>query len=53
MLAEPADTTTYQGSADAFRLFYNPVLLGCTLGAVIVLLVGYFLARKSRGKDAP
>ena len=53
VLAEPADTTTYQGSADAFRLFYNPVLLGGVLGAVIVLLVGYFLVRRSREKDAP
>lgn len=49
-LAEPADTTTYQGSADAFSLFYNPVLLGGVLGAVIVLAVGYVLIRRSRGK---
>ncbi len=49
VLAEPADTTTYQGSADAFSLFYNPVLFG----AVIVLAVGYVLIRRSRGKDVP
>ncbi len=53
VLAEPADTTTYQGSADAFSLFYNPVLLGGVLGAVIVLAVGYVLTRRSRGKDVP
>ncbi|HQC33679.1 MAG TPA: hypothetical protein PLG95_03000 [Methanoculleus sp.] len=52
-LAEPADTTAYLGPNDAFSLFYNPVLLMCGLGAVIVLLVGYFLVRRSRGKDAP
>ena len=52
-LAEPADMTAYQGSDDVFSLFYNPTALWCALGAVIVLLVGYFLARKSRGKDAP
>lgn len=52
-LAEPADTTAYQGSNDAFSLFYNPVHLGGVLGVVIVLAVGYFLVRRSRGKDAP
>jgi len=52
-LAEPADTTAYHGAESAFSLFYNPVLLMCGLGAVIVLLVGYFLVRRSRGKDAP
>jgi len=53
VLAEPGDTTTYHGSESAFSIFYNPVLLACGLGAVIVLAVGYFLIRRSRGKDAP
>ncbi|MDV4341926.1 hypothetical protein HL657_01770 [Methanoculleus sp. YWC-01] len=53
VLAEPGDTTTYHGSESASTTFYNPVLLGCALGAVIVLAVGYFLTRRSRGKDAP
>ncbi|MFA6673341.1 MAG: hypothetical protein WCS24_11895 [Methanoculleus sp.] len=53
VLAEPGDTTTYHGSESASTTFYNPVLLGCALGAVIVLAVGYFLIRRSRGKDAP
>ncbi|MCC7556387.1 MAG: hypothetical protein KO254_09820 [Methanoculleus marisnigri] len=53
VLAEPGDTTTYHGSESASTIFYNPVLLGCALGAVIVLAVGYFLIRRSRGKDAP
>jgi len=53
VLAEPADTTTYQGSGSAFSIFYNPVHLACALGAVIVLAVGYVLIRRSRGKDAP
>ncbi len=37
VLADPAGTTTYQGPDSAFSAFYNPVLLGCALGAVIVL----------------
>ena len=49
-LAKPADTTAYQGSNDAFSFFYDPVTLWCALGAVIVLLAGYVLVRKSRGK---
>lgn len=53
VLGEPADTTTYHGSESASTIFYNPVLLGCGLGAVIVLAVGYVLIRRSRGKDAP
>ncbi|WP_292519155.1 hypothetical protein [Methanoculleus sp.] len=53
VLAEPAGMTTYQGPDSAFSVFYNPVLLGCGLGAVIVLVVGYYLIRRSRGKDAP
>ena len=53
MLAEPAGTTAYQGSDSVFSVFYNPVLLVCGLGAVIVLAIGYYLVRKSRGKDAP
>jgi len=63
VLGEPADTTTYHGSESAFTIFsksgsvfnisYNPVHLACGLGAVIVLAVGYFLVRRSRGKDAP
>ncbi|ABN56077.1 MULTISPECIES: hypothetical protein [Methanoculleus] len=53
VLAEPADMTTYRGSGGAYSIFYNPVLLGCALGAVIVLAVGYYLIRRSRGKDAP
>ncbi|WP_243669112.1 hypothetical protein [Methanoculleus chikugoensis] len=54
VLAEPVDTTTYQGSGSAFSVFYNPpVHLACALGAVIVLAVGYVLIRRSRGKDAP
>ncbi|MDD3858315.1 MAG: hypothetical protein PHP43_09750 [Methanoculleus sp.] len=53
VLAEPADTTTYQGSGGVFSVFYNPVYLGCALGAVIVLAVGYVLIRRFRGKDAP
>ena len=53
VLAEPGDTTTYHGSESASTIFYNPVLLGCALGAVIALAVGYFLVRRSRGKDAP
>ncbi len=52
VLEEPADTVAYQGSKSAFSVFYNPVLLGCALGAVIVFPVGYFLIRKHRGKDA-
>lgn len=52
-LAEPPGKTAYQGSDDAFSFFYNPTVLWCALGAVIVLLVGYILARKSLGKDAP
>jgi hypothetical protein len=51
--APPADTVAYRGSESAFSVFYNPVLLGCGLGAVIVLLVGYFLIWRSRGKDTP
>jgi hypothetical protein len=53
VLAKPADTVTYGGAESGFSVFYNPVLLGCALGAVIVLSVGYFLIRRSRGKDAP
>ncbi|WP_243669119.1 hypothetical protein [Methanoculleus chikugoensis] len=54
MLEQPADTAVYHGSESAFSIFYSPpVLLGCGLGAVIVLAVGYFLIRRSRGKDAP
>lgn len=53
VLAEPADTTTYQGSGGVFSVFYNPVHLGCALGAVIVLAVGYVLVRRFRVKDAP
>ena len=53
VLAEPGDTTTYHGSESAYSIFYNPVLLACGLGAVLVLAVGYFLIRRSRGKDAP
>lgn len=52
-LAEPADTTTYHGAESVFSIFYNPVHLACGLGAAIVLAVGYFLVRRSRGKDAP
>ena len=48
---EPADTVAYQGSETAFTVFYNPVPLGCGLGAVIVFSVGYFLIRRHRGKD--
>ena len=53
MLEEPADTVAYQGSESAFSVFYNPVLLGIALGAVIVLSVGYYLIRTHRRKDAP
>ena len=53
MLEEPADTVAYQGSKSAFSVFYNPVLLGIALGAVIVLSVGYYLIRTHRRKDAP
>jgi len=53
VLEQPADTVVYHGSESAFSIFYNPVLLACGLGAVIVLAVGYFLIRRSRGKDAP
>lgn len=53
MLEEPADTVAYQGSESAFSAFYNPVLLGVALGAMIVLLVGYYLIRMHRRKDAP
>jgi len=53
MLEEPADTVAYQGSESAFSVFYNPVLLGFALGAVIVLSVGYYLIRTHRRKDAP
>lgn len=52
VLGEPADTVAYQGSKSSFSVFYNPMLLGCGLGAVIVLVVGYVLIRRSRGKDA-
>ncbi|NLT21964.1 MAG: hypothetical protein GXX82_02845 [Syntrophorhabdus sp.] len=50
---EVGDTTTYHGSRSAFSVFYDPVLLGCGLGAAIVLSVGYYLIRTYRGKDAP
>ena len=50
VLGEPADTTRYQGSGSAFSIFYNPMLLGCGFGAVIVLVLGYYLIRRSRGK---
>ncbi|MFA7198230.1 MAG: hypothetical protein WC093_02970 [Methanoculleus sp.] len=53
MLEEPTGTTTYQGPGSAFSIFYNPVLLGCGLGAMIVLAGGYYLIRRSRGEDAP
>ena len=53
VLAEPGDTTTYHGSESAYSIFYNPVLLACGLGAVLVRAGGYFLIRRSRGKDAP
>ncbi len=53
VLGEPADTTAYHGSESVFSIFYNPVLLAGGLGAVIVLAVGYFLIRRSHGKDAP
>ena len=53
VLGEPADMVAYQGSESAFSVFYNPVLLGGVLGAVIVLLVGYVLIRRSRRKDSP
>lgn len=53
VLGAPADTVAYQGSESAFSGFYDPVLLGGALGAVIVLLVGYVLIRRSRRKDAP
>jgi len=52
-LAEPADTTTYRGAESAFTVFYNPVHLACALGAVIVLAVGYYLIRRSRGRNTP
>jgi|BioPla2DNA2_1021312.scaffolds.fasta_scaffold57910_2 hypothetical protein len=52
-LQEPEDTVAYQGSESAFSVFYNPVLLGIALGAVIVLSVGYYLIRTHRRKDAP
>jgi len=53
MLGEPADTVAYQGSESVFSAFYNPVLLGIALGAVIVLSVGYYLIRMHRRRDAP
>ena len=53
VLAEPADTTTYHGAESAFTVFYNPVHLACALGAVIVLAVGYYLIRRSRGRNTP
>ncbi|KLK88776.1 hypothetical protein SZ63_07310 [Methanoculleus sediminis] len=54
VLGEPADTTTYHGSGSVFTVFYNPVLLGCGLGAVAVVSVGYVLIRRYRGgKDTP
>ena len=53
VLEEPADTVAYQGSESAFSVFYNPVLLGVALGAVIMLLVGYYLIRTYRRRDAP
>lgn len=51
VLEQPADTAAYHGSESAFSVFYNPMLLGCGLGAVIVLAVGYFLIWRYRGKD--
>ncbi|WP_292366515.1 MULTISPECIES: hypothetical protein [unclassified Methanoculleus] len=53
VLAKPADTVAYGGAESAYSIFYNPVHLGCALGAVIVLAVGYVLIRRFRGKDAP
>ncbi|MCK8518427.1 hypothetical protein [Methanoculleus sp. 7T] len=53
VLEEPPDTVTYQGSESAFSVFYNPVLQGVALGAVIMLLVGYYLIRTHRRRDAP
>jgi len=50
---EVGDTVAYHGSESAFSVFYNPVLLGYALGAVIVLFVGYYLIRKHRRNDAP
>ncbi len=51
VLAKPADTVAYRGAESVFSVFYNPVHLGCALGAVIVLSVGYFLVRRYSGKD--
>jgi hypothetical protein len=48
---EIGDTVTYHGSEDAFSMFYEPVLLWYVLGAVIVLLLGYYLVRTYRRKD--
>ncbi|WP_366515151.1 hypothetical protein [Methanoculleus sp.] len=55
VLEEPevGDTVTYHGSESAFSVFYDPVLLGYALGAVIVLSAGYYLVRKHRRKNAP
>lgn len=53
VLAEPADTTKYEGSGSVFSIFYNAMHIGCALGAAIVLAVGYILIRRFRGKDAP
>ncbi|MCK9307122.1 MAG: hypothetical protein M0P17_06285 [Methanoculleus sp.] len=53
VLEEPAGTVAYRGSESAFSVFYNPMLLGCGLGAVIVFSVGYFLIWRYRGKGAP
>ncbi len=55
LLDRPAvgDTVTYSGSQSAFSVAYNPVLLWCALGALVVLSVGCYLARKYRRKGEP
>lgn len=52
-LGEPPNTTAYQGSGNVFSFFYDLVIFACALGAAIMLLVGYILIRRGRGKDAP
>lgn len=47
------DTAAYHGSKSAFSVFYDPVLLGVALGAVIVLSAGYYLIRTYRRRNAP
>ncbi|MBR1369917.1 hypothetical protein RJ53_10685 [Methanocalculus chunghsingensis] len=51
-MAEDAQVVAYHGSNSAFSIFYNPAYIGCHLGFVVLLAVGYFLIRMHRRKGA-